>query len=129
MHALFEDSGIISSYHRRSAQGVVDHQVPLLLTWFNFNPNMDKWLHHYKMWGEIMHQFLNFNDATVEVYEWISNFIPHLTGTCDYLSMLGLKLIHVSKVGPRILHMLLPNEETPNLQWSILYITWMNKQG
>ena len=31
----------------------------LLLTWINFNP------------------FLNFNRATVEVYEWISNFISY----------------------------------------------------
>ena len=27
------------------------------------------------------------------------NFIPHLSGACDYLSMLGLKLIYVSKKG------------------------------
>ena len=32
------------------------------------------------MWDEITYPFLNFNGATVEVYEWISNFIPHLTG-------------------------------------------------
>ena len=30
--------------------------------------------------------------------EWISNFIPHFT--CDYLSMLGLKLNIVSETGP-----------------------------
>ena len=35
--------------------------------------------------------------TTVEVWEWINNFIPHFTGACDYSSMLGLKLIHVSK--------------------------------
>ena len=31
--------------------------------------------------------------------EWISNFIPHFT--CDYLYMLGLKVSHVNKRGPR----------------------------
>ena len=33
-----------------------------------------------KIWDEITYPFLNFNGATVEVKEWISNFIPHLTG-------------------------------------------------
>ena len=67
MHALFEDSGIISSCHRRSVQGVVDHQEPLLPTWLNL---ILVWISnyiHYDMWDEIMHQFLNFNGATVEV--------------------------------------------------------------
>ena len=43
--------------------------------------------------------FLNFNGCTDEVLEWISNFIPHFYNGCNYLSMLGLKLIHVSKRG------------------------------
>ena len=30
-----------------------------------------------KMWVEITLPFLNFNSATVEVKEWISNFMPH----------------------------------------------------
>ena len=42
----------------------------------------------------------NFKGETVEVWEWISNFISLYNG-CNYLSMLGLKLIHVSKRGPR----------------------------
>ena len=50
--------------------------------------------------GKITDQFLYFNDATVEVKKWLSNFIHHFTRTCEYLSMLGLKLIHVSKRGP-----------------------------
>ena len=32
------------------------------------------------MWDEITYPFLNVNGATVEVWEWISNFIPHLLG-------------------------------------------------
>ena len=29
------------------------------------------------MWGEIIYPFQNFNGATVEVVEWISNLIQH----------------------------------------------------
>ena len=29
-----------------------------------------------KAWDEIIHPFPNFNDAIVEVWEWIDNFIP-----------------------------------------------------
>ena len=34
---------------------------------------------HYEMRDEITYPFLNFNGATVEVQEWISNFIPYFT--------------------------------------------------
>ena len=51
-----------------------------------------------KMWSEITHPFPNFNASTVEVREWISNFIPQFI-ICDCFSMLGLKLIYVSKRG------------------------------
>ena len=34
---------------------------------------------HYKMWDEITNQFPSFNDETVEVWEYISNFIQYLT--------------------------------------------------
>ena len=30
------------------------------------------------MWREMIDPFLNFNDATVEVYEWISNHITYV---------------------------------------------------
>ena len=30
-----------------------------------------------KAWGEIINPFTNFNGATVEICEWISNFMPH----------------------------------------------------
>ena len=35
---------------------------------------------YYKMWDEIIYQFPNFNGAAIEVWEWISNFIPHFIG-------------------------------------------------
>ena len=36
--------------------------------------------HHMpnKVWNEIFYPFPNFNDCTVEVWEWISNFISQL---------------------------------------------------
>ena len=40
---------------------------------------------HYDVGDEITYPFLNFNGATVEVYEWISNFIPHIiVGVINY---------------------------------------------
>ena len=50
------------------------------------------WIHNHtlsKVWYVITCPFLNFNGCTVEVKEWISNF------------MLGSNLIHVSKRGHR----------------------------
>ena len=70
----------------------------LLLTWFNLIPASISNHTHYNVWDDITYPFLNFNGATVEVYEWISNFIT-LHWACDYLSMLGLKLMHISKRG------------------------------
>ena len=32
------------------------------------------------MWAEIIYPFPNFNVAAIKVWEWISIFIPHLTG-------------------------------------------------
>ena len=54
------------------------------------------------MRDEITDSFPSFNGSTVEVWEWISNFIS-LYWACDYLSVLVLKLIHVSKRGLSLL--------------------------
>ena len=55
-----------------------------------------------KVLGEITYPFLNSNGCTDEVWEWISNFIPHfvidvirpiiiiIIIIINYLSMLGL---------------------------------------
>ena len=40
---------------------------PLLITWFNFNPSMDKYHTPSKAWDGITYPFLNFNGCTVEV--------------------------------------------------------------
>ena len=47
----------------------------------------------YEVWNEITYPFPN-----VDAWEWINRLIPSYTyWTCDYLSMLGLRLVHVSK--------------------------------
>ena len=45
------------------------HQGPFLLTWIS------NYI-HCNVWGEITYPFPNFNGSTVEVWEWMSNFIP-----------------------------------------------------
>ena len=75
-------------------------QWPILLTWINFNRSMDKESHPLYNMGKITYPYLNFNFCTVDVKEWISNFIPHLTGSYGCLPMLGLKLNRVSKRCP-----------------------------
>ena len=70
---------------------------PLSLTQINFLV----WISNHmpnKVWDKIIYPFPNFNGCTVKVWEWISNFIPQFIK--DYLSLLGFKLIHVSKRVP-----------------------------
>ena len=52
----------------------------------------------YKLWDEITYLLPNFNDKTVELWESLRNFKPTLYWVYDYLSILGLKLIHVGKM-------------------------------
>ena len=61
---------------------------------------------HYKVWDEITYPFLNFNGCTVEVCNrwnlWMAKrFHLAFYWTCDYLSMLGFRLNHVSERVPR----------------------------
>ena len=60
------------------------------------------WIRNYmssKEWGEITYPFPNFNGGTVEVWEWISNFIPHFTVNVIFIQA---EINHVSKKGPRL---------------------------
>ena len=43
-----------------------------------------------KEWDKITYPIPNFNECTIEVWEWINNFSLHLR--MIYLSMIGLKL-------------------------------------
>ena len=57
---------------------LLGHLGPLLLTWINFIP---AWISYHlpsKVWDEITYAYSNFNGCTIEVWEWISNFFPHL---------------------------------------------------
>ena len=69
------------------------------------------------MWDEITYPFINFNGATIDVKEWISNLSLHCA--CDYLSMLGLKLNHVSKRG----HRWLTSQKSLNSKCQTLIVT------
>ena len=54
----------------------VRYQGPLLLTWLNLIP---AWISYHmprKVWDEITYSFTNFNGCTVEVWKWVSDFIP-----------------------------------------------------
>ena len=77
-------------------------QGPISLAWINFNTSMDKWLHPLWSEGWNTYPFPKFN---IEVWEcgtvlgmdkW---FHPTFHWACDYLSMVRLNLIHVSKKG------------------------------
>ena len=78
-----------------------------LLTWFNFDKIITAWMSncmHKKVWYEISYPFpfLNFNDCMVQRLQGMDKqFHPTLYNGCNYLSNLGLKLIHVSKRGRR----------------------------
>ena len=67
------------------------------------------------MLDEITYPFNNINGTTVDVIEWIGNFIQHfkfgmgewfdliIMGICTYGYMyLFMKFIHASKSGPRM---------------------------
>ena len=57
-----------------------------------------------KVWGQITYPFPNFNRWSVEVWEWISNFIAHFIINVIIHPILGLKWFHVSKWGLWLWH-------------------------
>ena len=89
------------------------YQRPLLLTWIHFNPSMDKpylpqinveWNYLYIPKLQWLHRW------SLGMDKW---FHPTLYNGRNYLSMLGLKLKHVSKRGPRAHHV--PSADNPSL--------------
>ena len=54
---------------------------------------------HYKKWDEITHLFLDFNGATVQLLKFRNGWVisSHIFLGKNYLSMVGIKLIRVSK--------------------------------
>ena len=75
-----------------------------------------------KGWDEITYPFRSFNGWTVEVKEWINNLSHTLMDVngCNYLSMLGLKLIHASSVV--LSHLREDHWET--LEWVSILFRW-----
>ena len=87
--------------------GLMIQSMLLLNLWYRFIQHglnfVPAWISkciHYKVWDEITYSFPNFNSSTIDVWEWIINFILHftvhaVTFPCE------IYLIHVSKMGPR----------------------------
>ena len=70
------------------------NQGPPLLTWIS------NYI-FYKMWDEVIYPFPNFIGCTVEVWEWLSNFISHLSGqVITYPCRDWTSSLLVSKGGP-----------------------------
>ena len=58
---------------------------------------------HHKVWDEVIHPFPNINGTAVDVcLAMDKQFHPTPQWACDYISMLGLKLIYVSKLDPGV---------------------------
>ena len=50
------------------------HGLTLILAWIGNDIQYTR-----IVWNKITYSFPNFSGATVEVWEWISDFIPHFT--------------------------------------------------
>ena len=83
---LFHQS-ICANNDQTTNSGHVLIPQPLLLTWFNLNPSMDTNLHHYS-------NYLSIPNLQLCEYFYHTHY-----STCVYLSIPGLKLNHVSKMG------------------------------
>ena len=56
---------------------------------------------HYEVWDEITYPFTNFNGATVEVWEWINDFVSYSTGMW-LLIHAGIKIDPCYLKGPEV---------------------------
>ena len=56
------------------------------------------------VWNEITYLFPNYAMCAVEVREWMEMILFHNLVARGYLSILGLKLIHISKSVPGCQH-------------------------
>ena len=80
------------------AQGT--RTVPLLLTQINLIPSRISSYNYHKAMALSIPKLQRWGCRSLEMDE---KFLPTLYWACDYLSILGLKLIYVSKTGPRYL--------------------------
>ena len=71
-----------------------------------------------KVCDEITYPYPNFNGCTVEVWEWINDFITHfIMRGCNYSSMPGLKLTILVKGAPGVRWTLSSIIEIPFRRW------------
>ena len=61
---------------------------------------MDKYSIALQNMGRISYPCPHINGATIEVWNWISYFFPHISNESGCLSTLGLKSIQEGKGGP-----------------------------
>ena len=66
--------------NKTSRAGPVSIGVLIFTCWLTKNAAWISNYVHYRVWDEIIFPFPNFNGCTVEVWEWISNFIPRFSG-------------------------------------------------
>ena len=97
----FAPKTFVQTWHLRNYQASLLGPGTPLLTWFNLSPSMDKYSHaRYSVgWNYLSIpklQRCKFG-GSLEMDKW---FHPTLYNVCNYVSMLGLKLIHVNKSGP-----------------------------
>ena len=94
----------------------VTHQGLLLLTLFQSNPACISSHTHYTVYDEITYSFPNFNGCTVDVWEWMSNFVSHFTGCVITDPCWDLSSTMLVKWAPQVVH-----------PWpSCWVITWCN---
>ena len=85
---LFHNLNILKAWHVIINLSLYSFPIPrryLLFQWVTFvlDRNGFKWLSqhiNHNVWNEITYPLPNFNRATVRVWEWISNCMPHVTG-------------------------------------------------
>ena len=80
--------------------------VPLLLTRINLIPAWISNYNYYKAMDLSISKLQRWGRRSLQMDK---KFLPTLYWTCDYLFILGLKLIYVSKTGPRCLHIVSNN--------------------
>ena len=69
---------------------------------------------YFKEWDEITFPFPNFSGCTVEVWGWMSYFIPHFTGISLLIHVGHFEFIHVNKGVPDLLCF--------QRVWSLIYV-------
>ena len=73
VYVCIDTSGFKNLPERTSRGPFYKHGLNLIPAWIS---NCT----HNKVWDKTTYPFPNFNGCTVEVWEWINNFIPHVEG-------------------------------------------------